>query len=149
MLKDIIVDRHQQKIVDSVTYFYDVVRSKWLSVGRCNVTYGINHRNINSSRWLSVAHGIYSNNIGFKTPKTGTITTAVIQVKNPTSCKFTVMEDVNVTPILTMGLINEVDKTIDLDVDFDEGVSLRCYIEIIDDNVVDYPFVVLECASRV
>jgi hypothetical protein len=44
MLRDNNVDR--QKIVDGITYSYDAVREKWLSVGTCHITYGINYRNI-------------------------------------------------------------------------------------------------------
>jgi hypothetical protein len=50
--------------------------------------------------------------------------------------------------ILTIELNNESYKVVDTDIDFELGTSLRCYVEIVDGNKVDYPFVVLEGASR-
>ncbi len=146
MLRDTIVDKFNQKIVDGITYSYDAMRAKWLSVGRCNILYGINHTNINSSRWLAITQGIYSNNIGYKVSRKGTITTATIQSKNATSTEFMIMKDNDTTSILTLELNDEVDKIINSNVDFDEGTILRCFLEITD-NKVDYPFVILECAS--
>jgi len=126
MLKDIIIDRF--KTVDGITYSYDPTRSKWLSIGKSHILYGINHKNINTSRWLAVSNGIYSNNIGFKIPDNGTITRVILQSKNPTTCKFMVVkEPTNI--ILTLELNNEPCKSFDIDVDFDQDNSLKCNVE--------------------
>lgn len=144
MLRDNVVDR--QKIVGGVTYSYDATRGKWLSIGTCHISYGINHRNISTSRWLVVTHGIYSNNIGFKIPKDGTIITAIAQAKNQTTCKF-IVKDENLTDVLELELNTESDKAVELNADFEEEVSLRCYLEI-ESGKIDFPFIVLECAYR-
>lgn len=146
MLRDNVVDR--LRTVDGITYSYDPIRSKWLSVGKCHVSYIINHRNIDTPRWLAVSHGIYSNNIGFKTADNGTITKVTVQAKKSTTCKFMVIKEVGETVILTLELDNETYKLFDTNIDFDKCDSLKCYIEIMDNNRIDYPFVVLECASR-
>ena len=146
MLKDVITDR--LKTVDGVTYSYDPTRSKWLSVGKSQILYGINHRNINTSRWLAMANGIYSNNMGFKISDNGTITKAIVQSKNSTTCKFMIIKESMDDPILTLKLNNN-ESCESLDIDIDKGNSLRCYMEIINNNTIDYPFVMLEYASKI
>ncbi len=146
MLRDTIIDR--LRTVDGITYSYDPIRSKWLSVGKYHISYGINHRNIDTSRWLAVTHGIYSNNVGFKISENGTIVKVTFQSKNLTTCKFMIVKEIGDTATLTLELDNEAYKLFDTDVDFDQGDSLRCYIEITDGNKVDYPFIVLEWASK-
>ena len=145
MLRDNVVDRF--KTVDGITYSYDPTRSEWLSVGRYNIPYSINHRNISTSRWLVVSHGIYSNNIGFKMSGDGTITKATVQAKSLTTCKF-IVKGLGDAIILQVELDNESYKVVGTDTDFGSGDSLRCYVEVEEGNKVDYPFVVLECASR-
>ena len=144
MLRDNVVSR--QRVVDGITYSYDITRGKWLSIGTCCIFYGINHRNINTSRWLAVTQGYYSNNVGFKIPNQGTIIKATFQAKTQTTCEF-IVRDENVVDIVTLELDNEVDKILDLNTDFVAGVSLRCFLEI-ENNKIDFPFVMLECASR-
>ena len=144
MLRDNIVN-NKQKIVDGITYSYDSSREKWLSIGRCHISYSINHKNINTSRWLAVSNGIYSNNIGFKMPRTGTITNATVQAKDITTCNFIIKNNDDV--VITIKLNNEDNSIIDLNTDFAEATSLKCYLEI-DNNTISYPFVYLECASK-
>lgn len=145
MLTDNITSNRTRSI-NGITYAYNMTRMKWLSIGTCHISYGINHRSINTSRWLAVTHGIYSNNIGFKIPKDGTIITAIAQAKNQTTCKF-IVKDENLIDVLELGFNNESDKIVELNVDFEEEVSLRCYLEIESDKI-DFPFIVLECAYR-
>ena len=145
MLRDNIVNR--QRVIDGVTYSYDAIRGKWLSIGTCHIPYGINHRNINTSRWLAITQGIYSNNIGFKIPRKGTIVTAIAQAKNQAVCKF-IIKDENLVNILELELNNESDRIVESNIDFEEEISLRCYLEI-ENGKIDFPFVVLECASRI
>lgn len=145
MLRDNIVDR--QKIVDGITYSYDLTRGLWLSVGRCNILYSINHRNINTSRWLAVSSGIYSNNIGFKLAKKGTITSAILQAKYPTTCKFKILKDNNI--FLILELDNENYKVVNTSADFEGDESMGCFLKIDSGDTIDFPFVVLECASRI
>jgi hypothetical protein len=142
MLRDNIT--RSQKIVDGITYSYDSTREKWLSIGRCHVIYSINHKNINTSRWLAVSNGIYSNNIGFKVQGKGTITGATLQAKDITTCKFMIKDD---DLLVTVELNDEENKIINLNSDFEETASLKCYLEI-DNNTISYPFVCLECASK-
>ena len=59
-----------------------------------------------------------------------------------------IVKEIGDTATLTLELDNEAYKLFDTDVDFDQGDSLRCYIEITDGNKVDYPFIVLEWASK-
>jgi len=147
MLKDVIIDR--LKTVDGITYSYDSVRSKWLSVGKNHILYGINHKNINTSRWFAVSNGIYSNNIGFQIPDNGTITRVTFQSKNPTTCEFMIVKE-PMNTILTLGLEGESCKLFDgLSVDFNQGDSLKCYVKIINNNTIDYPSVVLEYTSKI
>lgn len=145
MLRDNVTRRF--KTVEGITYSYDSDRSKWLSVGRYYIPYDINHRNVNTSRWLAVSRGIYSNNIGFKMSGDGTITKATVQSKNLTTCKFMIIKGSG-DVILELELNNEPYKVFDANTDFEEGDSLRCYIELVDSNKIDYPFVALECASK-
>ena len=127
-----------------ITYVYDTTRSKWLSINRYQADFSINHRNIKSNRWMAVASGIYSNNVGYRTPEKGTIVTVTLQAKNNTSAEFEIFEDNSV--ILTVQLFNESEKTVSTDVDFVGGSSLKCFLKPSGD--VDYPLVILNYSSR-
>ncbi len=147
MLRDNVVDR--LRTVDGITYSYDSTRSKWLSVGKCHISYGINHRNIYTPRWLAVSHGIYSNNVGFKISGDSTITKVTVQSKNLTTCKFMVTKGSENIVILTLELVSKSYDLFDsIDTDIYQGDSLKCYVEVTDNNKVDYPSIVLECASK-
>ena len=146
MLKDVIIDKLMT--VSGTTYSYDSTRSKWLSIGKSHILYGIDHKHINTSRWLAVANGIYSNNIGFKMLDNGTITKAALQSKNSTTCEFIIIKGL-VDVILTLELNSEPCKLFSfLSVDFDQGDALKCYVKI-NGNTIDYPFIVLEYAARI
>jgi len=143
MLRDNIVDR--LKTVDGITYSYNPSKEKWLSIGRCHICYYINHKNINTSRWMAVSNGIYSNNIGFKVSRIGTIVSATIQAKETTTCKIIIKNNNDV--LVTVEFNNEENLIIDLNTNFSQTASLKCYLEI-NNNSISYPFVCLECASR-
>ena len=148
MLRDII-KQEKQRIVNGITYSFDLTRGKWLSIGRCYISYAINHKNVHSSRWLAISGGICTNNIGFKTPEynSGILAVATIQTKNITSCSFIIVENNDETGIAILQLNNESEKTINLNTDIQSGAVLKCFVET-NGNSVDYPFVVLECATR-
>lgn len=144
MLRDNIV--HKQRTVDGVSYFYDAAREKWLSVGMFCVSYGINHRSINCSRWMAISNGIYSNNIGFRTCKLSTIVTITPQSKNQSMCTFNVAGINNI--LITVALSNESYGIFNTNIDFDENEVLKCFLEINNGYKVDFPFISLECAYR-
>jgi len=148
LLRDII-NQEKQKIVDGITYSFDSTREKWLSIGRYYISYAINHKNVHSSRSLAISGGIYSNNIGFKTPEynSGILIAATIQTKNITSCSFIIVENNYEIGIVILQLNNESEKTINLNTDIQPGAVLKCFIKT-NGNLADYPFVVLECATR-
>lgn len=150
MLRDIVIDRVKQKTVDGIAYSFDSTRGKWLSIERCCISYGINHKNINSSRWLAIANGIYTNNIGFKIPgisNPGTITAATIQIKNINSCDFVIIENDDEEGVVTLQLSNENEKSVDLNIDIQPESVLKCFM-ISNGNLIDYPSVVLKYAAR-
>ena len=148
MLRDIIVSESKQKTVNGIVYLFDSTRGKWLSIERCCILYGINHRNIHSSRWLAIANGIYTNNIGFKIPgRPGTITAATIQIKNINSCSFVIIENDDEAGVVTLELNSENEKSVDLNIDIQSESVLKCFM-ITNDNLIDYPFVVLKYAAR-
>lgn len=144
MLVDNVVSK--QKIVDGITYYFDTYKSKWLSVNKYNVSYGINHKNISCSRWLSVNNGVYSNNIGFRASRLSTIITLIPQSKNQSTCEFNVIRAGDV--IVSAALDNESYRIFNSDVDFDEMESLGCFLEITNGYKIDFPCMILECAYR-
>src|SRR3989304_2815519 len=137
MLRDNLIDK--TKIVNGIIYSYDVGRSKWLSIGRFNVQYGINHRDISTSRWMAMAPGIYSNNVGFRMLHKGTITTVIIQTKNISFCNF-IIRDLNSTDMLNLSLLEETSRLFETNLDFAETDVLKCYLDI-EMNKVDFPFI--------
>lgn len=149
MLRDIVTDQVKQTRIDGITYSFDSTRNKWLSIGRRHITYGINHKNVQSCRWLAIANGIYTNNVGFKIPdgRSDTITAATVQSKNITSCSFMILENDDKIEIGTLQLNDENEKTFNLNIDTQPGAVLKCFI-ITNGNSVNYPFVVLECAAK-
>jgi len=145
MLRDNILNKYSFRTVNGIIYFYDAARMKWLSIQKSYLSFGINHKNINSSRWLAIQGVIYSNNLGFSMPDNGTITRAITQSKVNTQCNFNIFEDNSI--ITTVSLTNETEKIHTLDIDYSINSQLRAYLEII--TKADYPFIVLECASRI
>ena len=62
------------------------------------------------------------------------------------ACLLAIKDDDNL--LVTVELNNEENKIINLNSDFDETTSLKCYLEI-DNNIISYPFVCLECAAKI
>ena len=89
MLRDNIINK--TIVLNGITYFYDTIKLKWLSIDKYQINFGINHKNINTNRWMALS-GIYSNNIVYKNLTNGTITAVVFQAKSDTSSEIEIIE---------------------------------------------------------
>jgi len=148
MLRDTIVNSQQlaQK-TDGVLAFYDISRSKWQSVSRHVVTFGISQPNFSASRWMSCIDGIKSNQSGYRVPRNATITSLTIQTSKSSTATFRLRRNGVGTDLYSASLITEEGKTFNpLDVDLfgDDWVQ----IFITDVGTSGNPVVTLELAWR-
>lgn len=152
MLQDNITDKTIN--VDGIQYAYDSTRSKWLSLSRCCIQFGLKHKNVSAPRWLSIATGTYSNNTGYTLFQQGTLLYASTQASNICSCEFKIYEETESTgliEIFSVKLENEKYKFVQKDVDITAGeikCKLLCDLPGGGFCKVDYPNISIQAAFR-
>lgn len=130
---------------DGLLYAYDAVRTKWLSVDRTMFGWGRNSANT-TDEYLRQYNGAFSINNGWRMIRDGTITAITVQTDAAESCTIEIRKNDTTTIISSLTLTNEEgrhDNTIN--VDFDEGDFLQCYLNGTD---IDFPQVLIEIAWR-
>ncbi len=134
---------------NGIFLFLDSSRSKYLSSSRENFSFGINHRNINASRWLRTTGDIPSNVNGYLIPRNATITSVSIQLQNTTTnSTIYIRKNKVLTTIVPIPLISTDSSILDnLNIDLNSGDYLQAYLSISSGNV-DYPLLNLEIAWR-
>lgn len=152
MLKDTIVRGQTQTYTQDahgILLFYDNSRSKTLSITRESFPFGINHRNITSSQWMTLVGRNRSNLTGYKIPRNATITSLSVQTQNSVAdCTFYIRRNGVVTNLTSITLVGQVSNVIDdLDIDLNNDDWLQVYLQVNSGNV-DYPTLLLELAWR-
>ena len=128
--------------------FYDVSRSRWLSVTRYNICFGLDHNNIEADRWFNMTGTVGSNTSGYRVPRDCIITCITVQAQNDADCVIVVRKNDNTSTITSITLLSETGKTLDdLDVELDADDWVQLFLQITSGNV-DYPEVTIELAWR-
>lgn len=148
MLIDTIANRQScnQRIMNGILCTLDESRSKWLSVDRKNISFGIDHRNIHVDRWMAVTGGAYSNTTGYILTADSTIIKIGAYAQNLSTCVFRIRKNGLALDIASLVLTNEQKKIEDFNVDMNEGDVIQCYLEVTAGNV-DFPTLLLEYAT--
>lgn len=135
--------------VNGILLFYDNSRSKFLSISREVLTFGIDHNNINNSRWMMTTGTVNSNIVGYKIPRNATITSLTIQTKNlVTNCSFDILKNNLPSVETSISLTNESSKSIDnIDIPLNTNDWIQAILNITSGSV-DYPILSIELAWR-
>ena len=124
---------------------YDNNRSKWLSVSRDSIKFGIGHNNITSNRWLMIDE-VWTNLQGYDIDRNVTITLITAQSQNNSNCKFRIINSSG--DLYLVELINESKKiNDDININVDRNDSIQVFLEV-NENKVDYPSLLIEYAWR-
>lgn len=130
---------------NGLLHAYDATRSKWLSVDRFNVFWGRNN-NETTDEYLRQINGAVSSNNGWRMIRNGTITAISVQGNTDQTYTIEIRKNDDVTVITSIMVDNsEGNHDITIDVDFNEGDFLQCYLNGTD---IEYPQVMLEIAWR-
>jgi len=134
---------------NGILLFYDNSRTRWISVTRQFVSFGLKNRNISDSRWMQVTGDAYSLNTGYRLPRNAILTSLTVQTQNNVSnCAFRLRRNGVASNIASLTLVGQDANTLDnLNVDLDAGDWLQVYLEITSGNV-DHPELLLELAWR-
>lgn len=149
MLRDNVVDTERlNQNSDGILIFYDRSRSVWISISREVISFGIDHRNISSSRWMQMSGKVLSNTSGYKIPRDGIITSISIQSQNNTTCDFRIRKNGNTSNLHTTSLTNQSGKSDDnLNININSDDWLQVLLDI-NNGDIDYPVLSIEVAWR-
>lgn len=148
MLKDTFTRGPIIKISDDgILYHYDDIRNKNLSLCKSLYTFGIDHRDISCSRYMSTTGKVRSYNAGYVIPRNSTIISAVVTSTVNAECTFYILnEEVTIGTLL---LENQtVQYNNDLNIDIDQEARLHILIVPVS-GVISYPTMVLETKWRI
>jgi len=133
---------------DGLLYHFDMNRSKWLSVNRETLSFGINAKNITGNRYMSTGK-LYSNLSGQKLLRDITITGISVQTGN-FQCTFNVHihKNGNTNSIYSVNLFNEASKVVD-NINFDAYKDDFIQMSIENSDIgVSYPEISVEYSWR-
>ena len=136
-------------IHNSVFYFWDNVRNTYLSVGRQNVSFGINHRNLSYRRYMAVTGKVFSNTTGYRLMRDAIITAISANTQGIANCNFIIKKNGG-TDVTTVSLSGADGKIKDgLNISLDQGDWVQAEIDF--DNPGDkasFPELLVEIAWR-
>jgi hypothetical protein len=131
---------------EGLLMLYDNNRSKWLSISREIITFGIDHNNLQSNHWMMIHNQIRSNIEGYYIYRNSTITSICVKTKNESIGKFKIINNSNC--IYNIELNNESNKIVNnLNIDLNITNSIRVLLDVIE-GIIDYPIIILEIAWR-
>ena len=131
---------------DGLLYTYDATRTKWLSVDRNMVGWGRNSNNT-SNQYLRQFNGALSSQNGWRMIRDGTITAITVQGNANQNYTIHIRKNDDTINIASLAVSNadQGAHDVSIDVDFDEGDYLQCYLV---GTSIDYPQVLIEIAWR-
>jgi len=133
---------------NGLLYHFDESRSKWLSVNRETISFGIAAKSIVGKRYATTGN-FYSNLSGQKLLRDVTITGISVQTNN-IQCTFliNIHKNKNTNSIYQVNLLNENSKVID-NIDFDLFKDDFLQVSIDNNDVpVSYPEILIEYCWR-
>lgn len=145
MLKDL---RSKSYIIkdDGRSVSYDIGRSKWLSITRLPIKFGIPHRMANIERWMYEDTGIPTNIWGYDFVKDVTITSLVFKSAISGTGKFSITELSSGVHTVKYELdltAQDSERIDDLNIDISVGNAICCRQ---DEGTFSYPGIMLEIA---
>lgn len=149
MLLDVINGNYEFKQKDGVLYYWDIDRSKWISVFRENFYFAHKHKNIDSSIWLSHINKIPSNINTSLIKRNSIITLVSLTCEYSYNVIFKVTKNKNNINIYSLDTENKIYKIEDsLNINLEKGDNIKCFMDV-DNGKIDYPTVCVEIAARI
>lgn len=148
MLIDLVPPGPLLQIINGDLVYYDDTRSTWLTSSSSTVTFGLNHRNISSNRYMKMTSGVYSNISGYRVSKNSVITSISIQSLNIADCIFRIRKNNNPTNIVSLSLTSQNGNSINsLNININKNEFIQCYMEVNSGNI-DFPELTLNYSGR-
>lgn len=146
MLKDTIIESSIFRQQNGVIYYWDVNRSKWISIFRETISFNHNNSNINRSIWLRY-NKIPSNITGCIVKRNSIITLVSVICKKSLNTVIELKKNENNINIYSLDLENEkskIDDLLNIDIEYEDNI--KCFLNI-NNGSIDYPIVNVEIAS--
>lgn len=146
MLTDTIVENRIFRQKNGIVYYWDLERSKWISVFRETFFFNYNNKNIFNTIWLRKKDNLPSNIIGYLVNRNSIITSISSSCKESLNTNFIIYKK-NIN-IYSLDLENKNYKVDDnLDIDVEKGDDIKCLMEV-ENGYINYPTVSVEIAIK-
>ena len=130
---------------DGILYAYDGSRTKWLSVDRTMVGWGVNNP-VTTLAYMRQFNGAESNKNGWRMLRDGTITGITVQTENANTWTLEIRKNDGLIPIAILAIAaTEGGQDDTMNIDFNQGDFLQAYCNGI---AVEYPETLIEIAWR-
>lgn len=133
---------------DGILLFYDTGRTKWLSTIRETFTFGIDHINITTERFMQVSGTVITSKTGIRIPRNATITSISVQTSNIATGDFKVRKNNGSSNLIILSLVGNQGKSQD-NVSID--LNQNDWIQVLASpgaGQIDNPILILELAWR-
>jgi len=146
MLRDTRYVGPRMVIENSILYFWDITRNKYISTGRHNISYGIDHVNISNKRYMKITGNSPSNATGYRILRDAIITAISINTKDVSNCKFNIKKNYGMN-LMTAVLLNNNGMVMDdLNISIDKNDWLQAEIDFEIGEKADFPELIIELA---
>jgi hypothetical protein len=134
---------------DGLLYHFDINRSKWLSVNRETMDFGINAKNIKGKRYMASTGRFYSNLSGSNLLRDATITSISIQTSNIGSFDINLHKNKINNSIYSISINNDNSKIVD-NINFDLFRGDFLQVSLDNNNIaINYPEILIEYCWRI
>lgn len=149
MLIDTVYRGPRFKTKESILYFFDQSRTKWITPFRETVMFGISRNSITDIMWMQLIPTTYSNNNGYQIIRSSIITSISIRTKNICTCHFNLQRNNDGINLFNLSIEN-VDHIIydGLNIDLNKDDWLQISIDP-NGQEISYPEVVVEYAFSI
>ncbi|MBT2161890.1 hypothetical protein [Zobellia barbeyronii] len=130
---------------DGILYAYDGSRTKWLSVDRTMVGWGVNNP-ATTLAYMRQFNGAESDKNGWRMLRDGTITGITVQTENANTWTLEIRKNDGLIPIAVLAIAaTEGGQDDTINIDFNQGDFLQAYCN---GTAVEYPETLIEIAWR-
>jgi len=135
--------------VDNITYKWDTVRSKWLSVERRVLWFGVGN-NGQKDRYLPFSGIIPSLNAGYRLPRNSTLVEVMVDSENSHTGNYKIAKKASPTSFVHTFVVTSATggQALNINIDFTAGDVPVVKMEPSVSDKVDYPVVGLVFAHR-
>jgi len=103
-------------VYNSNLYYWDITRNTWVSVGRQNISFGIDHKNLSYKRYMAMTGKVFSNTSGYRLIRDAMITAVSANTQGTANCKFNIRKNggTDVTTVELTGAAGTVEDNLSI-----------------------------------